>query len=119
MTLIIPADIVERAREMANLYRPHLEEMFGVDLSGVGVRSFHDLPDDLVEFAQHLDAGNPRSELEKELAAMRKAPGELDREFFGTWRLSSSRRRPWACTMAGSTPCICPPTQQSARATGL
>lgn len=82
MTLILPTDVVERAREMAGLYRPRIEEMFGVDLSGVGVKSFQDLPDDLSAFAQHLDAENPLSELEKELAAMQKAPGGLDREFF-------------------------------------
>ncbi len=65
MTLVAPGDILEAATRHLDAYRPVLEEMFDVDLSGVKMKPVDFLADDFYESLQHADLDNPRTRLER------------------------------------------------------
>ncbi len=82
MTFIHSSEVVEKGIEMAELYRPSLEDMFDVDLSQVNIKHTSDVADDFMAFSKTFDSQNPETYLEEVLASQIKWTGELDKSGF-------------------------------------
>lgn len=82
MGVILPGQALERSIEYFEQYRPKLEELFDVDLSGLAIKTHHEMGKDLQEIFERTDASCPRTPMEGILAEAAAKLGGLDELFF-------------------------------------
>lgn len=82
MSVILPGQVLERSMEYFEQYRPKLEEIFGVDLSGLAIKTHREMADDLQAIFRRTDALCPRTSMEGILAESAAKLGGLDELFF-------------------------------------
>ena len=81
MSTIPPEQVLERAEEYSERYKPKLEEMFDVDLSGVRIKSINDAPAEYHELINGIDPESPRTWFEQKMAPILLEHGNLSMEF--------------------------------------
>ncbi len=82
MSAILPGQVLERSMEYFGQYRPTLEELFDVDLSGLAIKTHLEMGGDLQAIFERTDASCPRTPMEGILAGAAAELGGLDKLFF-------------------------------------